>query len=99
MKKAKWIADLKFTTRKEFEKTCKEQSLDPKDYDIHEYSEIEISVVREDNKRGQESYGWGDDDKIILFDGSDHEEVTREDMDWYQKVAETICKALNHEGL
>jgi len=97
-KRAKWIVNSKVVTRKEYEKLYKEGGEDPKDYDIEDFQDIEISVVRENDKHGQESYGWGGDDKIILFNDPGHA-VTQEDMDWYQKVAEAVCKALNHEKL
>lgn len=98
MEKTKWIVQSWFTTREECEKYCKEKDNDPDDWDIEDFQEIEISVVREDNKHGQESYGWEDMDKIVLFDEFDHE-VTQKDMDWYQKVAKVMCDALNREKL
>jgi len=98
MKKAKWIVVSKFTTRKEWEELCKELGNDPSDYDIGDFNEIEISIVRKDYEHGQKSYGWGSDDKIILFDSPDHD-VTQEDIDLYQKIANTIADALNKKGL
>jgi len=98
MKKAKWIVDSKFTTKKEYEEFYKKSGKDPGDYHIDDFNEIEISVVRESDKHGQKSYGWRGDNKIILFDSPAYD-VTQKDMDWYQKVAETICNALNHEKL
>jgi len=64
------------------------------DYDIS----IEISVVREDNKHGLESWGWGDSHKIILFDGGAEIECVA-DIEWMKKVAKTIADALNKEEL
>ena len=98
MSKSKWIVEAKFETREELEKLCKEMGADPEDQEIEDFNEIEISVVRKDNKSSKESYGWGGGDKIILFDEPD-EEVTKELMKWYKDVAETICEALNQKGL
>lgn len=98
MKRAKWIVVSKFTTRKEFEEACKRSGGDPEDYEIEDFNEVEISVVREDDELGQKSYGWKSDGKIILFDEPDYP-VSQKDMDWYQKAAEVVCNALNHGKL
>ena len=63
------------------------------DYDIS----IEVSVIREDNKHGLESWGWGGREKIILFGPGEIECVA--DIDWMEKVAKTIADALNKEAL
>lgn len=98
MKKAGWVVVSNFTTRKEYEEFYKKSGRDPEDYHIDDFNEIEISVVRESDKHGQKSYGWGGNSKIILFDSPAYD-VTQIDMDWYEKVAAVFCKTLNREGL
>lgn len=97
MSKSKWIVKSDYETREELEKLYKESGVDPDEYDIEDFNEIEISVVREDNKHGLESGGWEDKNKIVLF--SDPEERSKEDMEWYKNVAEVVCEALNQKGL
>lgn len=97
-KKTKWIVVSKFVTRKDFEGVLKECGEDPDDFDIEDFNEVEISVAKKDNELGQKSYGWGGDNKIILFDGSDHE-VTQKDMGWYRKVAKAVRDVLNDRQL
>jgi hypothetical protein len=64
------------------------------DYDI----KIEVSVVRKNNKHGLDSRGWGDLNKIILFDGS--EDIrNKADIEWMKKVAKATADALNKERL
>jgi hypothetical protein len=82
MSKSKWIVKAEYTT--------------PGNYDIKDFNEVEIAVLREDNKGGMESYGWDGMDKIILFED---EMYTEEEMNWCKEVAETICEALNRKGL
>jgi len=96
MSKSKWIVKSKYTTRKEDEQFCREQGADPEDYDIEDFNEVEISVVREDNKTGLESYGWDGQDKIILFED---EVYTEEEINWCKEVAEAVCETLNRKGL
>lgn len=96
MNKSKWIVKSKFTTREEDEKLCKDQGADPEDYDIEDFNEVEIAVLREDNKGGMKSYGWNGMNKIILFED---EIYTEEEINWCKEVAETICEALNRKGL
>jgi len=62
-------------------------------YDIS----IEVSVIKEDNEFGLESWGWGGREKIILFGPNEIECVA--DIDWMEKVAKTIADALNKEEL
>jgi len=97
MAKAEWIVNSKYITKEELYEYYKENEEDPNDYDIKEFNEVEISVVRENNEHGIKSYGWNDMAKIILFDGS--QEYNKEDIEWCKKVAKTICKALNKKGL
>jgi len=59
---------------------------------------VEISAIREDNKHGHRSWGWGDSDKIILFDGGADIE-SKANIDWMLKVAQTTVDALNKVGL
>lgn len=61
--------------------------------------EFEISLVKEDNKFGQQSYGWDGDDKIILFDSLREEFETVEELhkklDSYYKRAIKKCANMN----
>ena len=59
--------------------------------------EAEIAVLRKSNTHGLESYGWDDQDKIILFDNIQFN--SREEIEWAKKVAKTIADALNEKGL
>ena len=95
-KKAKWKVEAKYETNEDLRELYKEIGKDPEDFDIEEFNDVEISVVREDNKDRIESYGWGDMDKIILFED---DEYIKEDIEWCKQVAETICDALNKKGL
>ncbi len=58
---------------------------------------IEIAIVKESNKHGQESYGWADQDKIILFKNTQFN--SKKEIEWAKKVAKTIADALNEKGL
>lgn len=93
---AKWQVESKYTTKEEYYKFFREQGENPEDYDIDDFNEVEISVVREDNKHGIASYGWPDQDKIILFDNGDY---SKKDIEWCEQVARTVCDALNEKGL
>jgi len=92
--KAKWKVEAKYTTREEY---CELDCEDPEDYDIEDFNEVEISVIRENNVHGMKSYGDGGLDKIILFD--DDGGYTKENIEWCKKVAETICEILNEKEL
>lgn len=59
--------------------------------------ETEIAVVRENNKHGLESYGWDDQDKIILF--SNTQFTSKEEIEWAKKVAHAVARVLNEEEL
>lgn len=92
----KWQVESKYTTKAEYYKFYEEQGENPEDYDIDEFNEVEISVVREDNEHGIKSYGWPDLDKIILFDSGDYSE---KDIEWCERVAKAVCNTLNKEEL
>lgn len=62
-----------------------------------EDADAEIAVIRKDNEHGHKSWGWDDDDKIILF--PDQEIYSKELLEWRIKVAKAIAKTLNEEGL
>ena len=97
MDKPKWVVEAKYETREEIEEYHRKQGTDIEDFEIEDFNEVEISILREDNGLGKRSYGWDDDNKIILF--NEIEEVTEERMKWYKEVAETICETLNRKGL
>ena len=61
-------------------------------------AEYEISVIQKDNKHGHTSWGWGDKDKIILFD-RDVSFESKQDMQWAVEVAKTLSDALNKNNL
>ena len=96
-KKAKWKVEAKYKTKEELYKFYKKEGEDPEFYDIVDFNDVEISVIRENNKHGIRSYGWNDLDKIILF--KDNIEYTKKEIKWCKQVAETICEALNRKGL
>lgn len=96
MKRSKWIVNSKYTTRKEMEGFCRKAGEDPTDFEIEDYQELEISVVREDNEHDIKSYGWANEDKLVLFASLD---INEEDLKWMEEVAATIAKALNAKGL
>jgi len=96
MGKAKWEVAVKCETREELYEMHEEDGEEPEDFDIKDFNSVEVSVLRSDNELGMKSYGWGGMDKIILF-GED--EYKQKDIEWCKQVAETICNALNKEGL
>lgn len=57
-------------------------------------SEIEIAVIRSDNKHGINSCGW-EDEKKIIFQGDTY---NAEMFMLYMKAAKTIAKSFNEEG-
>lgn len=61
--------------------------------------EFEISLVKENNKFGQESCGWDGEDKIILFDSAEDsfetiEELYKNLLGFYKRT-EKKCKEMN----
>jgi|WetSurMetagenome_2_1015567.scaffolds.fasta_scaffold290042_2 hypothetical protein len=61
--------------------------------------EFEISLVKENNKFGQQSCGWDGEDKIILFDSMNYgfdtiEELHKNLVNFYKR-AEKKCKKMN----
>ena len=93
-----WKVKVEYTTAKQAEQDILDRHEDPEDYEISDFSEIEISVVKEDNQIGNKSYGWGSMDKIILFEEGDSD-FDQGDIDWCEEVASTICDALNKKHL
>ena len=74
-------------------------TLDPWDMD-GPISEIEFSVVREDNPDGLKNYGGADNDKLVLFDDDEGEIFcNKEDLIRAIDIVETIAKALKDKGL
>ena len=97
--KAKWIPFIEYSSREDLARFSNEI---PDDFD--KYNEVEVAVVREDNKFGFESAGWPCEDKIILFGTSagleyDNDKEADEVMDWWTLVANVVADALNKEGL
>ena len=69
-----------------------------------DFVDFEISVVRSSNKHGLKSYGWGDEDKIIVFSSNnvhvaDAEGEAIKQIDWMKNVANIIKDALNANGI
>lgn len=54
----------------------------------------ELSVIKLSNKFGQKFWGWGDENKIILF-GTNLGENTHQNQKKAKKIANIICDALN----
>lgn len=70
--------------------------------------DVEISVIKKSNKHGQQSYGWGGLDKVILGTedlvcdyGLTREEVeeNKQIFDEIKKRASIICDAFNKAGV
>jgi len=71
--------------------------------------DVEISVIKRSNKHGQQSYGWGGLDKVILCtdDLLDEEvwldevevEENKKVFDEIKKRASIICDAFNAMGV
>lgn len=55
----------------------------------------EVSVLRETNRHGKESYGWDDTHKKIL--GSWHKRVDKDVKQAVIRAAETLAAKLNRE--
>lgn len=58
---------------------------------------LEISVIRKDNEHGHNSYGWGDEDKIILWDsqGITGNSMYTGNIQWCKDVAQLLCDKMN----
>jgi hypothetical protein len=54
----------------------------------------ELSVIRADSGHGHASWGWGGDDKIILFSSGTGGNPTR-DPEFAMWVATSLCHSLN----
>jgi len=61
---------------------------------------LEISVIRKDNRHGHDSYGWGNENKIILWDsgGSVGNSMDTYSILWCKKIAELQCDSMNKKG-
>lgn len=61
--------------------------------------QYELSVIRSDNAHGRRSWGWGDENKIILFGtglgGNDLNPRTPEQIERARLVADILCGQLN----
>ena len=95
---AKWIANVQIDDPKEY--------VDPKKFKayVEDYGyevEFEVSVVKEDNKSGINSYGQAGDDKIVIaedvLDGL--EEDVQGTLAKWKKKAEAMAAALNEKEL
>jgi len=65
------------------------------DADLEEM-DLELSVIKADNKHGHNSWGWNGDDKIILLDESLD---TRKELEWWLKVAEILKNGMNKNDM
>jgi hypothetical protein len=61
---------------------------------------IEISVIMKDYKHGHESWGWGGEAKIILWDwgGQVSNSFATENVNRCKEIADLLCKAMNEGG-
>ncbi len=91
----KWIVEAKYDTRKDLIASITKSEEDPEDFDISDYMDVEISVIKSTNKHSIQSYGWGGKDKIIIFEVSGDEGCSEIDFKWYKKVAKILCNELN----
>jgi hypothetical protein len=87
-----WLVDIKFESRKERTRRFVEAGEDPEDYEIVNFYEVEISVLKTTNKHGKESYGWDGRDKLILLDTN---LCDTKEFEWYKKAAKILCDGLN----
>jgi len=57
----------------------------------------ELSVVRLTNKHGQQSWGWGDENKIIIC-GNENQlnPGTKAQVAFMRKAAKILCEGLNN---
>lgn len=94
--KPKWIVEAKFTTKKETVKYLKSMNEDIDDYDISDFNDVEISVIRENNELAKISYGRSGEGKLILFD-AENEGCNTNEFNWYKKAAKIFCAGLNNE--
>ena len=63
--------------------------------DEDEADDFEISVL---NERGDRNFGWGCEDKIILFSTSGDNDLnpgTKEQFDFALQIAQVLCDRLN----
>ena len=95
MKKAKWIVHIDTSLLSDEEIIEYEEGM------VDGINLYEISAIKENNKHGLSSWGWGDaDDKIILF-SNDYNHLTSEDIvpeeriEWAKKVTQGLCDLLN----
>ena len=103
IKKAKWILKVEYSSREDMIDYLADDE-DEDMYAFDKYNEVEISVVREDNKLGLESAGWDDENKITLFScdsgiEASNDKEADEIIKWWKEVANTIADALNKKGL
>ena len=63
-----------------------------------EEGDFELSVIRKSNLHGHDSWGWGDENKIILFDtglgGNDLNPGTKKQIKFAKQVAKILCEGL-----
>jgi len=70
--------------------------------DIKEYKQsFEISVLRDDNEHGKRSYGWFDENKLLISsssNGSPNTNTTSKKIIFEKlvKVAQEVADELNH---
>jgi hypothetical protein len=64
--------------------------------DNEDFEEAELSVIRKSNKHGRRSYGWDDENKIIMPDLNPCDKGQRQKL---YRMAEVMCEAFNKEAL
>lgn len=64
-------------------------------------NDYELSVIKSDNKFGKSSWGWGNENKIIIFSsglgGNKLSKTTPEIKDFAISTANKLCDLLNSE--
>lgn len=79
-----------------------EKGLDLDDFEEEEFG-FELSVIRKNNKHGHDSWGWGDENKIILFGtGLGENSLPEEDVKavkFAKRIAQLLCDVLNTEDI
>lgn len=63
--------------------------------------DLEISVIKVNNEHGHASYGWGGEDKIILWDsqGTVGNQMYTGNIQWCRDVAELLCDKMNKANM
>jgi tRNA-binding EMAP/Myf-like protein len=63
--------------------------------------ELEISVIKKNNELGHESFGYGDENKIILWstDVIAGNDMYTGNIQWCKDVAQLLCNCMNKNNM